>query len=73
MQKTQETCVQSLGWEDPLEEGMAIHSGTLAWIIPWTGKPGGLPSMGSQSVDAIDHTEKDKEAVKILLISLLGS
>jgi len=33
MQKTQEMCVQSLGWEDPLEEGMAIHSGTLAWRI----------------------------------------
>ena len=41
--------VQSLGWEDPLEEGMATHSGTLAWRIPWTDEPGGLQPMGSQS------------------------
>ena len=38
----QETCVQSLGGEDPLEEEMAIHSSILAWKIPWTEKPGGL-------------------------------
>ena len=37
--------VQSLGWEDPLEEGMATHSSVLAWRIPWTEKPGGLQSM----------------------------
>ena len=45
----QETSVQSLGWEVPLEKGVAIHSSILAWRIPWTEKPGGLPSMGSQS------------------------
>ena len=39
---TQETQVQSLGWEDPLEEGMATHSSVLAWEIPWTEEPGGL-------------------------------
>ena len=44
-----ETWVQSLGWEDPLEEGMATHSSILAWRIPWTEEPGGLQSMGSQS------------------------
>ena len=38
----QETRVRSLGWEDPLEEGMATHSSILAWRIPWTEKPGGL-------------------------------
>jgi len=38
----QETRVQSLGWEDPLEKGMATHSSILAWRIPWTGEPGGL-------------------------------
>ena len=38
----QETWVQSLGWEDPLEEGMATHFSILAWRIPWTGEPGGL-------------------------------
>ena len=42
----QETRVQSLGQEDPLEEGMAIHSSILAWRIPWTQKPGGLQSNG---------------------------
>ena len=41
---------QPLGWEDPLEEGMATHSSTLAWRIPWTEKPGGLQSTGSQIV-----------------------
>ena len=37
-----ETCVRSLGWEDPLEEGMATHSSILAWRIPWTEEPGRL-------------------------------
>ena len=41
--------VQSLGWEDPLEEGMATHSIILAWRIPRTEEPGGPQSMGSQS------------------------
>ena len=45
-----ETWVQSLGWEDPLEEGMATHSSILAWRIPWTQEPGGLQSMASQKV-----------------------
>ena len=43
----QETRVQSLGWEDPLEKEMAIHSRTIARKIPWTEKPGRLQSMGS--------------------------
>ena len=47
---TQETWVQFLDWEDPLEKGMAIHSSVLAWRIPWMEKPGGLHSMGSQRV-----------------------
>ena len=42
----QETQVQSLGWEDPLEKEMANHSSILAWKIPWTEEPGGLQSMG---------------------------
>ena len=41
---------QSLGWEDPLEEGMATHSSILAWRIPWTEEPAGLQSIGSQRV-----------------------
>ena len=43
----QETWVRSLGQEDPLEKGMATHSSTLAWGIPWTEEPGGLQSTGS--------------------------
>ena len=46
----QETWVQSLGLEDPLEKGIATHSIILAWRIPWTEEPGGLQSMGSQRV-----------------------
>ena len=46
----QEIWVQSVGEEDLLEEGMAIHSRILAWRIPWTDKPGGLQSMGSHRV-----------------------
>ena len=46
----QETQVCSLGWEDPLEKGMATHSSILAWRIPWTEEPGGLQSMGLQRV-----------------------
>ena len=46
----QETWVQFLGQEDPLEKGMATHSCILAWRIPWTEEPDGLQSMGSQRV-----------------------
>ena len=46
----QETWVQSLGQEDPLEKEMATHSSILAWRIPWVEKSGGLQSMGSQRV-----------------------
>ena len=44
----QETQVQSLGWEDPLEKKMTIHSSILVWEILWTEEPGGLQFMGSQ-------------------------
>ena len=46
----QETQVRSLGWEDPLEKEMAIHSRTIAWKIPWTEEPGRPQSTGSQRV-----------------------
>ena len=46
----QETRVQSLDWEDPMEKEIATHSSTLAWKIPGTEEPGRLQSMGSQSV-----------------------
>ena len=45
-----ETWVRSLGWEDPLKEGMATHSSILAWMSPWTKEPSRLQSMGSQRV-----------------------
>ena len=48
----QETQICSLGGEDPLEEEMATHSSILAWEIPWTEKPGGLQSTGSQKSQA---------------------
>ena len=47
----QETWVQSLGQEDPLEKEVATHSSILAWRIPWTEEPGGLQSTGSQRVE----------------------
>ena len=46
-----ETWVQSLGWKDPLEKGMATHSSILAWKISWMEEAGGLQSMGSQESD----------------------
>ena len=52
-----ETWVQSLGWEDSLEEGMATHSTILAWRLPWTEEPGRLQSTGSQRVGH-DTTEQ---------------
>ena len=47
----QEARVRSLGWEDPLEKEMAIHSSTIAWKIPWTEEPSRLQPMGSQRVE----------------------
>ena len=46
----QETWDRSLGWEDPLDEEMEVHSSTLAWKIPWMEEPGRLQYMESQSV-----------------------
>ena len=46
----QEAWVRTLGWENPLEKEMAIHSSTIAWKISWTEEPGRLQSMGSQRV-----------------------
>ena len=47
----------SLGWEDPLEEGMATHSSILAWKIPWAEEPGGLQSMGHKESDMMETTQ----------------
>ena len=59
VQELQETRVWSLGQEDPLEEKMATHSSILSWRIPWTEKPGGLQSMGSQRVDTTEQPSID--------------
>ena len=56
MQKMQEMLVQPLGQEDPLEEGMATHSSTLAWRIPWTGEPGGLHPQSGSELDTTETT-----------------
>ena len=51
----QESQVQSLGWEDPLEKGMATHPGMLAWRIPWTEEPGRLQSRGGRESDTTER------------------
>ena len=51
MQETQEAQVLFLGWENPLEEGMATHSCILGWRIPWTEEPGGLQRVGHECSD----------------------
>ena len=57
--------IQSLGWEDPLEERMATHSSILAWSIPWTEEPGGLQSIGSQQAghDLSDRTQRHDQTI----------
>ena len=59
----QETWVQPLGWEDPLEKEMATHSSILAWKIPLTQKPGGLQSMRKKRVghDWVNNSFKEKK------------
>ena len=52
---TQETRVQSLGWEDALEKGMATHSSTLAWRIPWTEEPGSYCPWGRKESDTTEQ------------------
>ena len=73
MQKTQ---FQSLGWEDPLEKEMAIHSSILAWEIPWTEEPGRPESMGSQKVghdrgtNTHTHTHTESKLTSSLALTL---
>ena len=58
----QQTCFQSLGWEDPLEKEMAAHFGILAWRIPWTEEPSGLQSMGLPRVGQDVATQQQQKA-----------
>ena len=68
----QETQVQSLGWENPLEKGMTTYSSILSGKIPWTEEPGGLQSMGSQRIrhDRVTNTFTWYAAFSNWLISL---
>ena len=74
----QETWVQSLGQEDPLEKEMATHSSTLAWKIPWMEDPGRLQCMGSQRVGhdwldkAVIMIEKRNSTIFLLLIQVFN-
>ena len=61
--------VQSLGWEDPLEEGISTPSNILAWRIPWTEEPGGLQSIGSQTVG---HDWSDVAHIYLVLDPIPG-
>ena len=58
MLETQEMQAPSLGWQDPLEKGMAIHCNILLWGIPWTEEPGGLQSTGLQRTEHARATEQ---------------
>ena len=61
----QETQIQTLGWEDLLEKGMATHSSILAWQIPWTEEPGELQSIASQK-SGHDFLTKQQQPLSVL-------
>ena len=63
----QETWVGPLGGEDPLEKGMAPHSGILAWRIPWTEEPDGLEFMGSQRLRMFQGGKNYKTCTKLVI------
>ena len=65
--------VQSLGQEDPLETGKATHSSILAWRIPWTEEPGGLQSMGSQTVRHNWATNSTTTKLYLWILSFIWS
>ena len=65
---TQEMQVQSLDWEEPLEEEMATFSGILAWRIPWIEETGGLQSMGSQSQTRLSNCPATTKNVNLEVI-----
>ena len=60
----QDTRVQSLGWEDPLEKEMATHSSILAWRLSWSEEPGGLQSMGRKESDVTERLTHDVTLVE---------
>ena len=64
MQEMPQIWVRFLGWEDPLENGMATSSSILVWRIPWTEEPGGLQSTGGKKLDTIEATEHSTNIIK---------
>ena len=64
-----ETWVRSLGWEEPLEEGMTTHSSVLAWRTPWTGMPGGLRSLCWRTILHLGHNKLLLPCFKCILPS----
>ena len=64
----QEIWVQSLGWEEPLEKGMATHSAILAWRIPWTDEIGGLQSIGLPRVGRLTLSVSNKQGKYCLIV-----
>ena len=67
------TRVQFLGWEDSLEKEMATHSSTLAWKIPWTEEPGGLPSWSRQESDTTERVHSPSAGHTRSQLQLTGS
>ena len=73
MQKTQETWVRSLGWEDPLEKEMATHSSTFAWEIPRTEETGRLQSMGLQRVWSNLATKQQQSVTQFFIFTYFAA
>ena len=73
VQETKKTPIRSLDWEDPLEEDMASHSSFLAWTIPWTEEPGGLPSMELQSRTRLRRLSTCTQTYPLYILSILIS
>ena len=67
----QDTQVQSLGGEDPLEKEMATHSSIVAWRVPWTEDPGGLQSRGSQRVGTTERLIFTFSCLKTVFLQLV--
>ena len=68
----QEILVQSLGWEDTLEEATATHSNILAWRIPWTAEPGGLQSIEVDMIKSTDHISTRHNSILTVELSRTG-
>ena len=69
--ETKETQIRSLGWEDPLEKGMATHLSILSWRIPWTEEPGRLQSTRSKELDRTEQLTLFPECANLFLFSVL--